>query len=217
MIGRLTGRLDHRGPDHVLLDVGGVGYVVFCSDRTLAALPPVKSPVALWTELLVREDLLQLFGFLTMQEREWHRLLTGVQGIGSKASLAILGALGPDGVARAIALGDANAVRAAPGVGPKIAARVVNELKGKAPAMMMGTGEPAMAAAALAGDPLVESPAAPPGDGALAAQSEALSALANLGYAPIDAARAVAEAAGEGAKDTAAVIRAALRKLAPRE
>ncbi|WP_043918671.1 Holliday junction branch migration protein RuvA, partial [Jannaschia aquimarina] len=153
MIGRLTGRLDHKGPDHVLLDVNGVGYVVHCSDRTLAALPAPGQPARLWTELLVREDLMQLFGFLTMQEREWHRLLTSVQGIGAKASLAILGTLGADGIGRAIALGDANAVRAAPGVGPKIAQRVVNELKGKAPAMMMMEG---------GADPVLdEAPAAP--------------------------------------------------------
>ena len=222
MIGRLSGRLDMKGSDHVLLDVGGVGYVVHVSERTLAALPAPGAAVRLWTELMVREDLMQLFGFLTLQEREWHRLLTGVQGIGAKASLAILGTLGPDGVGRAIALGDANAVRAAPGVGPKIAARVVNELRGKAPAMMMLEPEPGAPAPAPAapGDPLPE-PAAPasvptPAPGA-AAQSEALSALANLGYAPVDAARAVAEAAGEGAAATSDVIRAALRKLAPKE
>ena len=211
MIGRLTGRLDHRAGDHALLDVGGVGYVVHCSDRTLAALPPVGATVALWTDLLVREDLMQLFGFLTVQEREWHRLLCTVQGIGARGPLAILGTLGADGVARAIALGDAGAVRAAPGVGPKIAQRVVLELKGKAPGMMAMAGLPA--------DPLVEPaarrpPVAP--NRPVAAQSEALSALANLGYAPVDAARAVAEAADAGAEDTAALIRAALRRLAPR-
>lgn len=212
MIGRLTGRLDWKGADHVLLDVQGVGYLVYCSDRTLAALPPLKSPVALWTELLVREDLLQLFGFLTVQEREWHRLLTSVQGIGAKGSLAILGTLGVEGVARAIALGDAAAVKAAPGVGPKIAQRVVLELKGKAPAMMLMEGPET--------DALLETPqaaqvaVAKPRDGA--ASAEALSALANLGYAPADAARAVAEAA-DGAETTGELIRAALKLLAPRE
>lgn len=211
MIGRLTGRLDYKGTDHVLLDVQGVGYVVHCSDRTLAALPPVGSTVALWTELLVREDLMQLFGFLTVQEREWHRLLTSVQGIGARGSLAILGTLGADGVARAIALGDANAVRAAPGVGPKIAQRVVLELRGKAPAMMLEGGGP---------DPMIEAgtstPAIPAAPGSAAAQSEALSALANLGYAPVDASRAVAEAADGGAVETGEMIRAALKLLAPK-
>lgn len=215
MIGRLTGRLDHKASDHVLLDVNGVGYIVHCSDRTIAALPPVRTPVALWTELLVREDLMQLFGFLTVQEREWHRLLTSVQGIGAKGSLAILGTLGVDGVARAIALGDANAVKAAPGVGPKIAQRVVLELKGKAPAMMLMEGGAAPDLNGVADDPLVDSTAVAPKVGA-SAQSEALSALSNLGYAPVDAARAVAEAAGNGG-DTSDLIRAALKLLAPRD
>jgi Holliday junction DNA helicase RuvA len=211
--------LDHKGPDHVLIDVGGVGYVVHVSDATLAALPPVRAPVSLWTELLVREDLLQLLGFLTALERDWHRLLTGVQGVGAKASLAILGTLGPDGLARAIALGDAGSVKAAPGVGPKIAQRVVNELRGKAPAMMLMEGEDALLevpAARASPAPAPEpGPPAPPAAPAGASQGDALSALANLGYAPMDAARAVAEAAGEGAGDTGALIKAALRRLMP--
>ncbi|PWJ22531.1 Holliday junction branch migration protein RuvA [Jannaschia seohaensis] len=218
MIGRLTGRLDWKGSDQVLLDVGGVGYVVHVSERTVAELPPVKTPVSLWTELLVREDLLQLFGFQTVREREWHRLLTSVQGVGAKVSLAILGTLGPEGVARAIALGDAAAVKAAPGVGPKIAQRVVNELQGKAPAMMLmeeveATPVPSVPASA----PVAPTTgAAPRPKAASSAQSEALSALTNLGYAPQDAVRAVAEAAGE-AEGTAELIRAALKRLAPGE
>ena len=93
MIGRIAGRIDYRGPDHVLIDVRGVGYIVHVSERTLAALPGVGEAAALYTDLLVREDLLQLFGFLTLAEKEWHRLLTSVQGVGAKASLAILGNL----------------------------------------------------------------------------------------------------------------------------
>ena len=119
MIGKVSGRLDYRGADHVLIDTGGVGYIVHCSDRTLAAMPGPGEAVALYTDLLVREDLMQLFGFRTLAEREWHRLLMTVQGVGAKAALAILGALGAEGVARALALGDATAIRAAPGVGPK--------------------------------------------------------------------------------------------------
>lgn len=211
MIGKLTGRLDFKGPDHVLLDVGGVGYIVHCSDRTLAGLPGVGEAAALYTELLVREDLLQLFGFTTVYEREWHRLLTSVQGIGAKASMAILGTLGADGIARAIALGDAAAVKAAPGVGPKIAARVVNELKDKAPGLMAMGGDTPLVA--VMGDvpatPKSATPAPRPGG-----QAEALSALTNLGYAPTDAARAVAEVGDAG--DTGAVIKAALKLLAPK-
>ncbi len=146
MIGKLTGRIGYRTADHVLIEVQGIGYVVYCSDRTLAALPGPGQVAALYTDLLVREDLLQLYGFLTLAEKEWHRLLMTVQGVGARASLAILGALGPDGVSRAIALGDWNSVKAAKGVGPKIAQRVVLDLKDKAPQVMaMGQG----AAAAL--------------------------------------------------------------------
>ncbi|SHI53985.1 Holliday junction branch migration protein RuvA [Wenxinia saemankumensis] len=223
MIGRLSGRLDWRAADHVGIDVRGVSYVVFVSERTLASLPGEGEAVSLWTELMVREDLLQLFGFVTLVEKEWHRLLLGVQGIGAKASLAILGALGPEGVGRAIAIGDWSAIAKAKGVGPKTAQRVVNELKDKAPAVMaMGARAPASA-----GPPVEEEgaparrPAAPvPARGAGgsgAAQAEALSALGNLGYAPGEAAGAVAQAAGESPEaDTPALIRAALKLLAPK-
>ncbi len=219
MIGKLTGRVDYRGADHVLLDVNGVGYAVHCSDRTLAALPGQGQVAALYTDLLVREDLLQLFGFLTLYDREWHRLLMSVQGVGAKASMAILGTLGAEGVARAIAIGDWSAIKAAPGVGPKIAQRVVMELKTKAPAAMAlgGTVHEAL------GDASVEvidttAPAKPRSVQSAPAQAEALSALQNLGYAPSDAANAVSMAAGDApGADTATLIRAALRLLAPKE
>jgi len=220
MIGRIAGRIDYRGADHVLIDVRGVGYIVYVSDRTLMTLPPVGEAAALYTDLLVREDLLQLFGFPTLIEKEWHRLLTSVQGIGAKASMAILGALGPDGVGRAIALGDWNAVKAAPGVGPKLAQRVVMELKDKAPAVMAMVAK-ANVAPALDDDvteaPVARRAVAPAPQTNNAAQSEALSALTNLGYAPGEAAGAVAEAAGtDPAAATPALIRAALRLLAPK-
>ena len=117
MIGKLTGRLDYRAADHVLIDVRGVGYIVYCSDRTLAALPGVGEAVSIYTDMVVREDLMQLYGFLSLVEKEWHRLLCSVQGVGAKVSLAILSALGPDGVSRAIALGDWASVKAAKGRG----------------------------------------------------------------------------------------------------
>ena len=126
MIGRLAGRIEMKADDHVLIDVRGVGYVVYCSDRTLAALPGVGTATALWTDLLVREDLLQLFGLPTLVEKEWHRLLMSVQGVGAKASLAILGTLGAEGVSRAIALGGWNAVNAAQGICPTPAHRAGN-------------------------------------------------------------------------------------------
>lgn len=219
MIGRVAGRIDYRAADHVLIDVRGVGYLVYCSDRTLQALPAVGEHTALYTDLLVREDILQLFGFTTLMEKEWHRLLMSVQGIGAKASLAILGALGPEGVGRAIALGDWNSVKAARGVGPKTAQRVVNELKDKAPGVMaMGTGPATAPVMRAEGGEVIEpaSPVPPPPAGS-GAQAEALSALGNLGYAPGEAATAVAQAAGEAPEaDTAALIRAALKLLAPK-
>ena len=229
MIGRIAGRLDYRASDHVLIDVGGVGYIVHVSDRTLLALPGPGHAVALYTDMVVREDLLQLYGFPSLLEKEWHRLLTSVQGVGARASMAILGALGPEGIARAIALGDAASVRKAPGVGPKLAQRVVNELRDKAAALMAqmapetapmppmppgapgtdhGPSEPVPPPPALAGAPAIPDAAAVP---------EAMSALANLGYGPADAARAVAEAqAATPEADTRVLIRAALRLLAPK-
>ncbi|MDO5641543.1 MAG: Holliday junction branch migration protein RuvA [Paracoccus sp. (in: a-proteobacteria)] len=227
MIGRIAGVILHRAPDHVLIDVRGVGYIVHISERTAASLPPVGQAAALYTDLLVREDLLQLFGFPTLLEKEWHKLLTSVQGIGAKASLAVLGTLGAEGLGRAITLGDWSAVRKAPGVGPKLAQRVVLELKDKAPSVMAMGG----ALTVDAGAPVIETdlPAPPPAAGAsapvaapaplsAATQSDALSALTNLGYHPSEAAQAVASAAqAEPAATTAALIRAALRALAPKE
>lgn len=218
MIGKITGRIEYRAADHILVDVRGVGYLVYCSERTMAALPGVGEVTALFTDLVVREDLMQLFGFQTLVEKEWHRLLTSVQGVGAKASLAILGTLGPDGVSRAIALGDWNAVKAAKGVGPKIAQRVVLDLKDKAPGVMAMSGTLAQAQGEDLAD-VIEAPVAAPQvtPAHASAQSEALSALANLGYAPGDAAGAVAQAAGEdGQADTPALIRAALKLLAPK-
>jgi Holliday junction DNA helicase RuvA len=228
MIGRIAGRLVYRAADHVLVDVNGVGYIVHCSDRVLAAMPGSGEAVALFTELLVREDLLQLFGFATLAEKEWHRLLTSVQGVGAKAALAILGTLGTEGVGRAIALGDATAIRAAPGVGPKLASRVVLELKDKAPGVMaMGASLVAAQGSVPATDALMDPAAPAPAKTRTAipaaapsgaqAQSEALSALTNLGYAPSEAMTAVAEAASaDPDAATPALIRAALRLLAPK-
>jgi Holliday junction DNA helicase RuvA len=224
MIGKLSGRLEYRGSDHVLIDVRGVGYIVHVSDRTLTALPGPGEAVALFTELVVREDLLQLFGFATLAEKEWHRLLTTVQGIGAKAALSILGALGTEGVARAITLGDARAIQAAPGVGPKLAQRVVLELKSKAPAVMAAGAALSATATADVPDPEAPAPARKPAQPpASAAQAraaftaDALSALVNLGYGQGDAAQAVATAASETPEaDTSTLIRLSLKALAPR-
>lgn len=226
MIGKISGRLDWRGSDTVLIDVRGVGYIVHVSERTMAALPGVGEAVSLYTDLLVREDLLQLFGFPTMLEKEWHKLLMTVQGVGAKASMAILGALGAEGVARAISLGDARAVQAAPGVGPKLAQRVILELKSKAPGLMAMGGKLSVSAVADEADAVIEPVAPAPKrvakvDGAAqawaAASADALSALANLGYGAGDAAQAVATVAAEMPEaDASALIRAALKMLAPK-
>lgn len=224
MIGKISGRIDYRAEDHVLIDVRGVGYVVYCSDRTLGTLPNAGEATALFTELLVREDLLQLYGFTTLQEKEWFRLLQTVQGVGAKAALAMLSALGPDGVSRAIALGDWNSIKAAKGIGPKTAQRVVNELKDKAPSLMAmgGTISAAMGEEPAEVSAPVDAPAKPARKSQpapkpnMAAQSEALSALSNLGYQPGEAAGAVAQALQDDPEaDTSALIRAALRLLAP--
>ena len=219
MIGKITGVIDYRGTDHVLIDVRGVGYVVYVSDRVMAGLSGNGEAVSLFTDLLVREDNLQLFGFLSLVEKEWHRLLMTVQGIGAKASMAILGTLGADGVSRAIALGDWNAIAKAKGVGPKTAQKVILDLKDKAPAVMSMSGTLAQAMETDVIDvddtPTPVKPVA--AAAAQPAQSEALSALTNLGYAPGDAAGAVAEALGaDPTLNTAALIRAALQLLAPK-
>ncbi|MCW3783944.1 Holliday junction branch migration protein RuvA [Defluviimonas salinarum] len=223
MIGRIAGVILHRASDHVLIDVRGVGYVVHVSQRTAAALPPAGEACALYTELLVREDLLQLFGFPTLLEKEWHRLLTTVQGVGAKASMAILGTLGAEGVGRAIALGDWSAIKAAPGVGPKLAQRVVMELKDKAPAVMaLGGALTVDVGTAAPDDAVIEAPAArkvaqPAPAQTASATADALSALINLGYGQGEAAAAVAEAAGaDGSAAAPALIRASLRLLAPK-
>ncbi|MGD9919644.1 MAG: Holliday junction branch migration protein RuvA [Paenirhodobacter sp.] len=222
MIGRIAGTILHRAMDHVLIDVRGVGYIVHVSARTASNLPPVGEACALYTDLLVREDLLQLFGFPTLYEKEWHRLLTSVQGIGAKASLAILGTLGAEGLGRAIALGDWSAVKAAPGVGPKLAQRVVLELKDKAPTVMaMGaslTVDTAPSEEVIEAAPKPRTRPAPAATPRVNFTAEALSALTNLGYNPSEAAAAVAEASqNPEATDTAKLIRTALRLLAPKD
>lgn len=220
MIGKIAGRVDYKTTDHALIDVRGVGYIVFLSERALMALKPGEA-ASFYTEMIVREDAITLYGFSSLVEKEWFRLLLAVQGVGAKAATAILGALGPDGVSRAIALGDWTAVKAAKGIGPKTAQRVVMELKDKAPTVMaMGAGR-----APALDDVVVETympdpmPASVTAQDAPAnnAQPEALSALTNLGYQPGEAASAVATALNDAPDlDTAGLIRAALKLLAPK-
>lgn len=195
MIAKLTGLLDDTGPDWAVIDVAGVGYLVHASAKTLDALGPRGERVSVFTDLQVSENDLRLIGFASAGERDWFRLLTGVQGVGSKVALAILSALSTQDLQRACAGSDAAMVARAQGVGPKLAGRIVNELKDKA------GGLPTAPGAALA---------APPGS----AGADAVSALQNLGFKPAVAASAVAYAeeelgSGAGLND---LVRVALRK-----
>ncbi len=203
MIGKLKGTLDSYGDDSVIVDVGGVGYVVHCSARTLQALPPAGEAVTLSIETHVREDLIRLFGFQSDLEREWFRLLQTVQGVGAKVALSILSSLKPDDLATAIATRDKAMVARAQGVGPKVAERIVTELKDKAPA------ETALDPAVVRLSGAIEERQAP------RPIADAVSALVNLGYGQPQAAAAVAAAAreaGEGA-ETAKLIRLGLKEL----
>ncbi|AOH82953.1 Holliday junction ATP-dependent DNA helicase RuvA [Sphingomonas panacis] len=196
MIAHLKGRLDSTGLDHAIVDVGGVGYLVGASTRTLSAIGAVGEAVMLHTEMLVGEDFLRLVGFATASERDAFRLLTGVQGVGARVALAILSALDPSELARAIAAQDKAMVARANGVGPKLAERIVRELKDRIGGVVLGGATPAVA---------------PVGAGA-----DAVSALLNLGFRPAEASSAVAAAEEDlGAGATLdALVRLALRKAA---
>ncbi len=201
MIAKLKGRLDSTGIDHAVIDVAGVGYLVGASSRTLAALGPVGEAVTVHTEMLVAEDSIRLMGFASAGERDWFRLLTGVQGVGARVALAILSALEPADLHRAVAMGDKAMVARANGVGPKLAERIVRELKDKVGTIPAAAGAGGLGMVAL-----------PTGGHA----ADAVSALQNLGFRPTEAAAAVAAAeaeTGEGAS-LDALVRLALRKAA---
>jgi len=198
MIAHLKGRLESTGIDHAVIDVGGVGYLVGASSRTLAAIGPVGEACVLFTEMLVGEDFIRLVGFARADERDWFRLLTGVQGVGARVALAILSALEPADLSRAIAAQDKAMVARANGVGPKLAERIVRELKDRAGGIALGPGSGGVAPAAGG------------------ASADAVSALLNLGFRPAEAGAAVAAAEEElGAGATLdALVRLALRKAA---
>jgi holliday junction DNA helicase RuvA len=203
MIGKLTGRLDEVGPSTLIVDVNGVGYEVTCAARTLASLPAVGETVTLAIDTHVRDDAIRLYGFATEHERAWFRALQTVQGVGAKVALAVLGTLDATDLANAIALQDKNQVARAPGVGPKVANRIVAELKDKMPSLALvirpGAG---LALAAIL----------PEGTSA----RDAVSALTNLGYGHAQAAAAVSLAVGKAGREarTEELIRLGLRELA---
>ena len=204
MIGKLRGVIDAYGEDFVIVDVGGVGYVVHCSTRTLQNLPPVGEAATLSIETHVREDMIRLYGFRSDAEREWFRLLQTVQGVGAKVALGILSVLDPGSLATAIATSDKASVSRGPGVGPKLAARIVAELKDKAPAFAVV--DPALIRLSDA----VEDRRAPQ------PVSDAVSALVNLGYAQVQASAAIAAALKQAGDEAEAktLIRLGLRELA---
>ncbi|MFN3687925.1 Holliday junction branch migration protein RuvA [Salinarimonas sp.] len=203
MIGRLKGTVDGIGEDHVILDVHGVGYLVHCSARTLQRLPKEGEAARLSIETVVREDMIRLYGFRTDAEREWFRAMQLVQGVGARVALGILSVLDPDDLARAVSAGDKAALARAPGVGPKLAQRIVSEMKDKAPGF--GTGDSSLAA--LSGGAEA---------GPSAAASDAISALVNLGYAQVQATNAIARAVEQAGADaqTPTLIRLGLKELA---
>ena len=202
MIGKLKGTVDEVGEDHAIIDVHGVGYVAFCPMRTLSGLREGEAAV-LHIETCVREDMIRLYGFATHLEREWFRLLQSVQGVGAKVALAVLSTLSPSDLANAIALQDKAMVARAPGIGPKVAQRIVSELKNKAPAFA-GDASGTIGLKLELGEGVASGPV-----------SDAVSALSNLGYSRDQAANAVAVAmkeAGDGA-DSAKLIRLGLKEL----
>ncbi|MCY0096465.1 Holliday junction branch migration protein RuvA [Hoeflea ulvae] len=204
MIGKLKGSIEEIAEDHVLIDVHGVCYVAYCSARTLSRLGSAGEAAVLFIETYVREDQLRLFGFESQLEREWFRLLQSVQGVGAKVALAVLSTLTPSDLANAIALQDKATVARAPGIGPKVAQRIVTELKNKVPAYAVDAGE-AMGLKQELGEGVAAAPVA-----------DAVSALTNLGYSRDQAANAVAAAmklAGEDV-DSAKLIRLGLKELA---
>lgn len=208
MIARLKGRIDERGDGWAVVDVNGVGYLVFCSARTLGQLA-VGEAATLYIETHVREDHIHLYGFLQPAEREWFKLLTTVQGVGAKVALAILSVLSGDEITRAVAAQDKALIGRANGVGPKLAARIVSELKDKVAVLALGPGATAKGAKLTA-------PVAAAG-GASDVVRDATSALVNLGYAPSDALSAVSHAAnklGEGA-NIGQLIKGGLAELGP--
>ncbi len=214
MIAALKGLVDHVGEDWAVVDVHGVGYLVYCSSRTLAALPRPGEATSLRIETHVREDHIHLYGFATEAERAWFRLLTTVQGVGARVALAILSALGPTDLARAIAAGDTAAIGRANGVGPKLAARVAGELRDKAGALELGEAARAAAAGKKKGKAV---PGAAPDaeDASRQLVADAVSALVNLGYGRTESYGAVIEAVREMGAEARleALIRVGLARL----
>ncbi len=230
MIGKISGKLIQISADHIIVDVHGLGYEVFLSERTLGDLPSLGETVSVFTELIVREDLLQLVGFRSVSDREWYRLLTSVQGVGSKAALKIMGTITSNAISRAILMGDSAVITAAQGVGPKIAQRIITELKDKAAFLIAQNPNLEIVPET---NVLSDKPSArteeenlefenqrfgASGDREVTGlEADAVSALSNLGYSTVDAAQALATVLTDRkVANVEELIKLALKQLAPK-
>tara|TARA_A100001011_G_scaffold392998_2_gene481795 strand:+ start:152 stop:835 length:684 start_codon:yes stop_codon:yes gene_type:complete len=223
MIGRISGKLDYISDDHILIDVGGVGYIVYVTKSTISILPDLEEKISLFTELIVKEDLLQLVGFVTKIEREWYKLLTSVQGVGSKAALALLSQIPIQNISRAILLEDTATITSAQGIGPKIAKRLVVELKGKVPNMLKfqnnsdistnmnsnGFNNKKSEIYSSKNDQNFSH------NGTNQKELDAISALVNLGYSQLNSSQVIAEVISKSNKDLdlEEMIRVSLKAL----
>lgn len=208
MIAKLVGLIDSRGDDYVVLDVGGVGYLVFCSVRTLGRLPMAGQAIGLLIETQVREDAINLYGFHDAADRDWFRNLTSVQGVGAKVALSVLSVLSPEQILTAIAAQDKAALGRAPGVGPKLAARLLTELKDKVGTVALGRAAPGGRVAAASAVTAMADGVAP------TVVEDAVSALVNLGYGRSEAFTVVARLVRQdGAGDVQTLVRAALKEF----
>ena len=223
MIGRISGVVDYISEDHIIIDVGGVGYIVYVTQITISNSPKLGEEISLFTELIVKEDLLQLVGFISPVEREWYKLLTSVQGVGSKAALALLGQIPIQVLSRAILLEDSTTITSAQGIGPKIAKRLVVELKGKVPNMIKIQSKSETALDNLSNSPTNQTYEINQQkidqefsrNDVSQIEIDAISGLINLGYTQLNASQVVAKVINDSREELVVedIIRLSLKKL----
>ena len=223
MIGRISGVVDYISEDHIIIDVGGVGYIVYVTQITIANSPKLGEKISLFTELIVKEDLLQLVGFISPVEREWYKLLTSVQGVGSKAALALLGQIPIQVLSRAILLEDSTTITSAQGIGPKIAKRLVVELKGKVPNMIKIQSKSETALDNLSNSPTSQTYEISQQkidqefsrNDVSQIEIDAISGLINLGYTQLNASQVVAKVINDSREELVVedIIRLSLKTL----
>ena len=223
MIGRISGVVDYISEDHIIIDVGGVGYIVYVTQITISNSPKLGEKISLFTELIVKEDLLQLVGFISLVEREWYKLLTSVQGVGSKAALALLGQIPIQVLSRAILLEDSTTITSAQGIGPKIAKRLVVELKGKVPNMIKIQSKSETALDNLSNSPTSQTYEINQQkidqefsrNDVNQIEIDAISGLINLGYTQLNASQVVAKVINDSREELVVedIIRLSLKTL----